>query len=158
MYICRPRHLLGLIFVIILYGCAARTMTPDVSVAKDVHTNVTGVWQGRSFAMCPLITTNNPGRCSAMQRITLTLFQDGQRVTGFYKCAFGNEECRGLAENGVIRDGHMGSRLLQLRVMLDDDSMCRFTGMPVNGVLEGRYQCHWGGPAEWGGFRVERSY
>jgi hypothetical protein len=42
--------------------------------------------------------------------------------------------------------------------MLEDGSMCRFTGMPQNGILEGRYQCHWGRPMEQGGFRVERSY
>ncbi len=133
MCACRPRHLLFLMFLIIFYGCAElATKTEGASVRKSTKTDVTGVWQGRTIADCAIVTTTNPGRCSAMQLITLTMFQDGQRVTGSYRCAFGNEECRGLAESGVIRDGH--------------------------GVLEGRYQCHWGGPAEWGGFRVERSY
>jgi hypothetical protein len=93
-----------------------------------------------------------------MQLITLTMFERNGQVTGSYKCAFGNEECRDLAETGVIRDGHMNARLLNLRVQLEDGTMCRFTGMPQNGIIEGHYQCHWGGPAEWGGFRVERSY
>jgi hypothetical protein len=146
-------------FLIIFYGCAElATKTEGASVRKSTKTDVTGVWQGRTIADCAIVTTTNPGRCSAMQLITLTMFQDGQRVTGSYRCAFGNEECRGLAESGVIRDGHMNDRLLRIRVMLDDDTTCSFSGMPVNGVLEGRYQCHWGGPAEWGGFRVERSY
>jgi len=145
-------RLLPIALLSLVYGCAI-----DRSTAASAN-NVTGVWQGRSFADCPILTTTNPGRCAAMQHITLTMFQDGPRVSGSYRCAFGNENCRDLAETGVIRDGQMTARLLCIAVMLEDGSMCRFTGMPHNGILEGRYRCHWGGPMEQGGFRVERSY
>jgi hypothetical protein len=144
-------------------GCATAGVRTASAPRLDAPTpspadNVTGVWQGRSFADCPILTITDPGRCGAMQHITLTMFQEGPRITGSYRCAFGNENCRDLAETGVIRNGEMTARLLRIAVMLEDGSMCRFTGMPLNGILEGRYQCHWGGPMELGGFRVERSY
>jgi hypothetical protein len=123
-----------------------------------VASDVTGVWQGSSFADCPVITTTNPGRCGAMQRITLIMLQNGSRISGSYRCAYGNENCRDLAETGVIRNGQITARLLRITVMLGDGSMCRFTGIPESGTLRGRYQCHWGGPMEQGGFFVERSY
>jgi len=163
MYAYLSQRLLPIALLSLAYGCAPAVVrsasspildTPAVSSANSV----TGVWQGRSFADCPIVTTTDPGRCHAMQQITLTMFQDGQHISGSYRCAFGNENCRDLAETGVIRNGEMMARLLRIAVMLEDGSMCRFTGMPQNGVLEGRYQCHWGGPMEQGGFRVERSY
>jgi hypothetical protein len=160
-YLSRPLFLLTLLSFV--YGCAPAASKSGASTAPTLPpklsaSDVTGVWQGRSFADCPIITTTNPGRCGAMQRITLIILQDGSRLSGSYKCAFGNENCRDLAETGVIRQGEMTARLLRIVVMLEDGSMCRFTGMPQNGIIEGRYQCHWGGPMEQGGFRVERSY
>ncbi len=143
------------------YGCtqaATRSATAPNRHLEWSSADITGVWQGKSFADCPIVTTDSPGRCGAMQLITLTLFQQGSRVSGSYKCAYGNENCRDLAETGVIRHGEMSARLLRIAVMLEDGSLCRFTGRPENGILQGRYQCHWGGPLEQGAFRVERSY
>jgi hypothetical protein len=163
MYACLSRRLLSILLFSLAYGCAPAALNSssgsklDAAAASSVY-NVTGVWQGRSFADCPIVTTTNPGRCGAMQYITLTLFQKGPNISGSYRCAYGNENCRDLAETGVIRNGQMTARLLRIAIMLEDGSMCRFTGMPQNGILEGRYQCHWGGPMELGGFRVERSY
>lgn len=169
MYACLSRLLIPAIFLSLVFGCATvstRSDSPGISGAPKMSatptglstSNITGVWQGRSFADCPIITTTNPGRCGAMQLITLTMFENGGHITGSYRCSYGNENCRDEAETGVIRNGQMTRRLLRIAVMLEDGSMCRFTGMPQNGVLEGRYQCHWGGPMEQGGFRVERSY
>ena len=163
MYECLSRRLLAMVLVLLAYGCApgAVKSSSGLSASAPIPSsgvNVTGVWQGRSFADCPIVTVTNPGRCGAMQYITLTMFQQGSSIRGSYRCAFGNENCRDLAEVGVIRNGEMEARLLRLAVMLEDGSMCRFTGMPQNGILEGRYQCHWGGPMEQGGFRLERSY
>ncbi|MBV8356423.1 MAG: hypothetical protein JO189_00595 [Deltaproteobacteria bacterium] len=157
------RELLPIMFLLLVYGCAPAAIRSSSGPILDAPAalpanNITGVWQGRSFADCPIVTTTDPGRCGAMQIITLTMFQDGPRVIGSYRCAYGNENCRDLAETGVISNGQMTARLLRIAVMLEDGSMCRFTGMPQNGIMEGRYQCHWGGPMEQGGFRVERSY
>src|SRR5437868_5232139 len=84
-------------------GCAATSQSAAAraqvkpalrQVEPILSDDVTGVWHGRTIANCAMITTYNPGRCSAMQLITLTMFQSGGQVTGSYKCAFGNEECR----------------------------------------------------------------
>jgi len=163
MYACLWRLFIPAIFLSLVYGCTTASLKPDSPQMSSTRrplsaSEITGVWQGRSFADCPMITTTNPGRCGAMQLITLTMFENGGRITGSYRCSYGNENCRDEAETGVIRHGEMTKRLLRIAVMLEDGSMCRFTGMPQNGVLEGRYQCHWGGPMEQGGFRVERSY
>jgi hypothetical protein len=163
MYACLSRPLCVVVLLALVYGCAPAGSTSSQSVLAKTPVasssdNITGVWQGRSFADCPIVTTTNPGRCGAMQQITLTMFQDGGRIRGSYRCAYGNENCRDEAETGVINNGQMTDRLLRIAVMLEDGSMCRFTGMPHNGILQGRYQCHWGGPMEQGGFRVERSY
>jgi hypothetical protein len=163
MYACLSRRLPSILFLLLLYGCAAEAVNSVPAAVANKGTtlpafDVTGVWQGRSFADCPIVTTTNPGRCGAMQQITLTMFQEGDHISGSYRCSFGNENCRDLAETGKISVGELTDRLLRIAVMLEDGSMCRFTGMPHNGILEGRYQCHWGGPMEQGAFRVERSY
>jgi hypothetical protein len=163
MYAYLSRWALPLISLSFVYACASQAAKsaersgPAVPIVMAAY-DVTGIWQGRSFADCPIITMTNSGRCGAMQQISFTMFQSGQAVTGSYTCAFGNENCRDLEETGVIRNGQITNRLLRLVVMLGDGSMCRFTGMPQNDILQGRYQCHWGGPMERGGFRVERSY
>ena len=163
MYGCLSQRLLPITLLLLAYGCAPAAVgsasnPKSAAPASLSANNVTGVWQGRSFADCPIVTTTNPGRCGAMQLITLTMFQEGPHISGSYRCAYGNENCRDLAETGVISNGEMTARLLRIAVMLEDGTMCRFTGMPHNDILEGRYQCHWGGPMEQGGFRVERSY
>jgi hypothetical protein len=119
---------------------------------------VTGVWEGTTVARC-LPGMPDPGRCNAWQDITLTMFQDGERVTGFYKCAYGSQVCRNLDEHGVIRNGTMRSGRLMMRVMLPDGSMCFFTGIPHNDQLSGGYSClQGGGLLEEGRFRTQRSY
>jgi hypothetical protein len=135
-----------------LHAGAAPAPSPEVQA-------VTGHWEGVSSADCIGDTTANPGRCHATQKITLTMLQDGDQITGYYTCAFGNEVCRNLDETGVIRNGTMNGRRLTMRVMLGDGSMCFFTGMPASNVMEGRYSClQGGGIVERGAFRTERSY
>jgi hypothetical protein len=164
MYGHPSRRLLAIVLLSVACGCAPVAVRPSLGPTANPPPqsppaiDLTGVWQGRSFADCPIVTVTNPGRCGAMEYITFTIFQDGPRISGSYRCAFGNENCRDLAETGVIRNGQMTARLMRLVLMLEDGTMCRFTGMPYNGVIEGRYQCHWGGPMEQGGFRLERSY
>jgi hypothetical protein len=131
----------------------------EINALSGEAQGVTGLWQGESSADCIGDTTANPGRCHAMQYITLTMVQQGGAITGYYKCAFGNEVCRNLDEDGVIRNGVMIGSRLQMRVMLEDGSMCFFTGMPKHDVIEGRYSClQGGGVIERGAFRTQRSY
>jgi hypothetical protein len=134
-------------------------LAPQSLPGKVDPSSVTGFWQGVSSADCLTETGLDPGRCHATQKITLTMVQQGESVTGFYRCAYGNQVCRNLDEEGVIRNGKMNGRRLFMRVMLEDGSMCFFTGMPLNGVIEGRYSClQGGGLVERGAFRTVRAY
>jgi hypothetical protein len=125
----------------------------DVVASDDAHSErgalpgVTGVWEGFSL-----------GRPAAMRYITLTLIQQGTAVTGYYKCAYGTQLCRNMNESGVIKDGKMIGRRLTIRVMLEDGSMCYFTGVPQGDELQGAYFCIYGAGGELGRFRTERSY
>jgi hypothetical protein len=71
-----------------------------------------------------------------MRYVTLTLVQQGSEVTGYYRCAYGNQLCRNMDESGVIKDGKMIGRRLMMRVMLEDGSMCCFTGVPQGDELQ----------------------
>jgi len=138
---------------------AAATMAPlDIS-ASSGQAGVNGVWEGTSVADCSAVFQRDPGRCASVQRITLTMFQRGPDVTGFYKCAFGTQICRNLNENGVIKKGKMTGRRLMMRVMLGDGSMCFFTGIPQDERFDGNYMCLQGaGIVEQGRFQTQRSY
>jgi hypothetical protein len=135
-------------------GAAAHPIT---AASPNDH-GITGVWEGTSVADCSGVRIADMGRCEAMQNITFTMFQEGGDVSGYYRCAFGTQECRNLAETGVIKNGIMEGRRLMMRVMLDDGSMCYFTGIPAGDRLDGRYSCMNSGLYEAGRFRTQRSY
>jgi len=117
--------------------------------------SVTGVWRGISQADCIGITLTEPGRCHATQNIELTLIQQSDVVTGFYKCSYRTQICRNLDEAGLIRNGSMQAGRLLMRVMLGDGAMCFFTSRPLPGVLDGRYSCLQGaGIVERGAFEA----
>jgi hypothetical protein len=167
------RYLISGVILAILPGCAtarhgstAATELPRASarateadLLRAGGEGVTGVWEGVSIANCRGLGISNPGRCAAMQNITLTMFQQGIQVTGYYTCAYGNQNCRNLNEHGVIRNGSMKGKRLMMRVMLEDGSMCFFTAIPDGNLLDGGYECLQGaGLVEQGHFRTERSY
>ena len=119
----------------------------DAQAKDDAPRGVTGVWEGMS-----------QGPRAAMRYITLTMVQQGNEVTGYYRCASGTQFCRNMNETGVIKDGKMIGRRLMMRVMLEDGSMCYFTGVPQGDELQGAYYCAHGIGTENGRFRTERSY
>ena len=87
------------------------------------------------------------------------MFQQGNQITGYYKCAFGNQMCRHLNESGLIRNGTIRHTRLMMRVMHEDGSMCFFTGRPRGNRFEGGYEClQGGGIVEQGTFRTQRTY
>lgn len=98
-------------------------------------------------------------RCGAVNEITLTLLQQGAKVSGFYKCGYGNMDCRNGNETGKVALGTMGTYLLQMRVMMPDGSDCIFNGRPKSDAIEGSYLClQGGGLIERGIWRARRSY
>ena len=160
-------RVLGVVATIAICACAARpappiNVSPQTSSESDRavydHSTVSGVWEGSSVSGC-LFNPSDPGRCKAEQKITLTMFQQGNEVTGFYKCAYGNQVCRHLNETGLILAGKLNRTLLMMRVMHDDGSMCFFTGRPHGNQLNGGYEClQGGGIIEQGTFQTRRNY
>ena len=160
-------RILGVVATITICGCAARPapsidVSPQTASASDQAVRddptVSGVWEGSSISGC-LFNTTDPGRCQAEQKITLTMFQQGDKVTGFYKCAYGNQVCRHLNETGLIRNGKLNRTLLMMRVMHEDGSMCFFTGRPHGNQFNGGYEClQGGGIIEEGTFQTRRNY
>lgn len=133
--------------------------SPPLPISSTLQAGVTGEWEGVSQADCLAETEIDPSRCHAEQKISLTMVQQGLSVSGYYHCEYGTQVCRNLDQSGVIRNGHMTGRRLSMRVMLEDGSMCFFTGMPQNDVIEGRYSClQGGGVVERGAFRTVRAY
>jgi len=169
------RRLLATVLAIAICGCVSANTSRDlagappvVAAARDpslaappgagADRGVSGVWRGTSLSAC-VGNPSDPGRCAAMQKITLTMFQRGDEVTGFYACAYGNQVCRHLNETGVIRQGSVNRTRLMMRVMHEDGSMCFFTGRPAGDRLEGGYEClQGGGIIEQGTFQTRRTY
>jgi hypothetical protein len=156
-------------FGIAIYGCAANrdppppiNVAPQAAIASDqaavADRGVSGVWEGVSVSNCE----GDPadlGRCHAEQKITLTMFQAGDEVTGFYKCAYGSQVCRHMLESGTIRAGKIKRTRLMMRVMHEDGSMCFFTGRPADNKFSGGYEClQGGGIVEQGVFQTRRKY
>ena len=84
------------------------------------------------------------------------MVQRGSKVTGSYKCAYGNMNCRNMNNTGEITDGTM-EKLLTLRVMMPDGSSCRFSGQPSVDSIKGGYSCKGGPRAEQGTWEARRS-
>ncbi|MBF6559426.1 MAG: hypothetical protein IVW56_03965 [Candidatus Binataceae bacterium] len=149
-------------------GCAAAS--PDAARLAGASTGpatarmaaadsaLSGVWQGISVSTS-VGDPSDPGRIAAMQNITLTMFQQGEIVSGYYRCAYGNQVCRHMNETGIIRHGRLSHNRLTMRVMLEDGSMCFFTGVPEGERFAGGYEClQGGGIIEQGEFQTRRSY
>jgi hypothetical protein len=136
---------------------AMHAQRPVATVGKG-QIDVTGIWRGETSAECAMLIPDET-RCGAVNDITLTLLQDGAKVNGLYKCAYGNMDCRNANETGKVVLGTVGTGLLQMRVMMPDGSDCIFNGRPMSDAIEGRYLClQGGGVIERGIWRARRSY
>jgi hypothetical protein len=130
---------------------------PHAASKARADQGVTGVWHGTSTASCPFFVL--PGRCAAVQKITLTIFQRGSEITGFYRCATGSVVCLNINETGVIKAARLDGRRLSFRVMMRDGSSCFFTTVPAGEEMRGGYSCYQGGGLlEQGRWDVRRSY
>jgi len=120
--------------------------------------NVSGVWEGTGLTDCTPFQ-EEPHRCNAVVNVTLTMLQEQERVTGFYRCATGTVMCRRSLETGVIKAGSMTGRRLHFRVMLEDGESCIFQAMPQPDHITGAYICLNGtGLMEQGRWDLERAY
>jgi hypothetical protein len=120
--------------------------------------NVSGVWEGTGLTDCTPFQ-DEPHRCNAVVNVTLTMLQEQERVTGFYRCAMGTVMCRRALETGVIKAGSMRGRLLHFRVMLEDGESCIFQATPQGDHITGPYICLNGtGLMEQGRWDLDRAY
>jgi hypothetical protein len=139
-------------------GDTAQNHQNPAAASQKGQIDVTGVWRGKSSAECGMLIPDET-RCGAVNDITLTLLQQGAKVSGFYRCGYGNMDCRNGNETGKIALGTIGTALLQMRVMMPDGSDCIFNGRPDRDAIRGNYLClQGGGLVERGIWRAARSY
>ncbi len=140
---------------------AAQAAPAADATAAHEQQGYTGLWAGTSISGCMPLQPD-PGRCNAIVKITLQMFQQGSALTGHYTCATGTMVCRDSNSSGTIADGKVREGNVGMRVMMPDGSSCLFNGRPSQdkqNKLTGTYFCmQGGGYIEQGRFQVERSY
>jgi len=168
------RILIGAILVTTVLGCAASAPEEPVSVSAverqaenlqmGIHEpaatplpNTVGVWEGTTVASCGM---SLPNRCDAEELVTITLLQgEGSKLTGYYKCSYGNRDCYNMNETGKVMTASQNGSLLSIMVTMPDASTCRFNGRIENGAVNGGYTCYNGAALlEQGSWRARRSY
>jgi hypothetical protein len=131
---------------------------PTAESTAAQQSGLTGLWEGTSTSSC-MPFQPDIGRCNAVVKITLNIFQQGSTLTGRYTCTIGNMVCRDSNTTGTIADGKVRDGAAALRVMLPDGSSCLFNGRPSNNTMTGSYFCmQGGGYIEQGRFQVQRNY
>ena len=109
----KGKRVSGLMVGALVAALSACAVAAHAQESKQESPDVTGVWTGKSSARCAM--TSERTRCGAVNDITFTMVQRGSKVTGSYKCAYGNMNCRNMNNTGEITDGTM-EKLLTLRV------------------------------------------
>jgi hypothetical protein len=130
----------------------------DTSKADSDAIALPGYWTGTTTAYCNLNPAEFDMRCNSINVITLSLLQDKDRVTGFYRCSFGNQDCRAQNDAGKVANASMRGRQLRMRIALPDLSSCIFQGKAVSPAsIKGAYFCYQGGGLmEQGHFEIRR--
>ena len=175
----RPKlRLASMLFSLLMLGCAAaqdastvhgeavgRLAAAGAAPAKPqtpsngvTPIELPGYWVGTTTAYCNLNPADFDMRCNNINRISLSFLQENDRVTGIYRCSFGNGECRAQNDAGKIANASMRGRALQMRIALPDLSSCIFQGKAVSpGAIKGAYFCYQGGGLmEQGHFEIWR--
>ena len=85
------------------------------------------------------------GRCNAVERISFSLFQDGSKLTGVYRCSPGTMVCQNMNDGGQVVASTMEGSLGRIRVELPDGSTCMFNGNFQTESVVGGFGCYQGG-------------
>ena len=130
-------------------GLSRAQDTPASSVAgASVATNpgekIVGVYRGTTLASCAAMVV--PDRCNAQQNVSMTVIQgtDG-KLKGFYKCAYGNQNCLHQQESGKVISATINGSLLMMRVILPDGTSYIFNGRTSGDTVNGGYTASSGG-------------
>ena len=118
---------------------------------------VVGKWEGVTLANC---STSEANRCNAEQKISLTMIEGDNGLTGYYRCAYGTINCYNMNETGKIVKGSLNGAQMTARVAMPDGTSCIFTGRTVNAnAVTGGYSCYGGGALiESGSWQGRRTY
>jgi hypothetical protein len=136
---------------------AATLIAAAAGASEPVQGNLTSYWKGTTQARCAAMVSDHT-RCNAFQNITLTLVQEGTKITGAYTCAYGNQNCRDLQQTGTIIDGSLKGNQLAIAVQTPNRTTCRFTGLLSGDSGNGGYNCKGGSrPVERGSWRIHRT-
>jgi hypothetical protein len=126
------------------------TLAVALSAAGPLHaqtTDVSGLWSGTTRVTPPCSFSS--GRCNAVNKVTFTFKQKGDRIKGKFTCAYGNLICRnGGADNtGKIVSGRIVGNQLRLSVVVPSDvSNCYYNGQFTSpNTVRGGYSCYQGG-------------
>ena len=137
---------------------ASATPAHHQSAAEPQPFELAGYWVGTTTAFCNLNPAEFDMRCNSINVITLSLFEDKNRMTGFYKCSFGNQDCRNQNDSGKVAAAKMRGRRLEMRIAMPDLSSCIFEGAANSPAsMRGSYFCYQGGGLmEQGHFEIRR--
>ena len=109
--------------------------TPAAPRANVAGENLSGLWTGTTS------TGGLVGMAGMTRSIKLVLRQEGEKITGAYRCSPGNALCRNGDEKGSIEGTASGDHVNLNMTLLPDASNCRFTGtLAYNG--NGQYTCY----------------
>jgi hypothetical protein len=131
---------------------------PSAAAGAKPGQKIVGVWDGTTLAACGGLLP--PDRCNAQQKVSITLVEgENSKLTGFYKCSYGTQDCNHLNETGKVIDASVNGSAVMMRVAMPDGTTCTFNGRPVNDKVNGGYVCTSGGAViERGVWRAHRSY
>lgn len=114
---------------------ATSASTPAAPPSNGTEENLSGLWTGTTS------TGGLVGMAGLTRSIKLVIRQEGDKVTGEYRCSSGNALCRNGDEKGSIEGTANGSHVSLNITLLPDASNCRFMGtLDYNG--NGQYTCY----------------
>jgi hypothetical protein len=156
----RKLYLLTLFaFLPVLLPFVASSRAQEVTgKAANPGSDLVGVWRGTTRAGCALNAP--PSRCNALQKVSITVLKgEGDKVTGSYTCAYGNQDCYDMNETGKLVEASMSGSQVMFRVQMPDGTACIYTGHVNNDDVNGGYDCMSGGaPIERGSWLAHRIY
>ena len=132
---------------LVVLPCALATIFSAAGACHAQATKVAGFWSGTT-RVTPCVFSPSD-RCNAVNNITLTLTQRGDRIKGKYTCAYGNLNCRngGSDDTGKIVSGRISGNEIRFSVIIPADvSNCYYGGMLTSPTaIHGVYSCYQGG-------------
>jgi hypothetical protein len=132
---------------LVVLPCALATIFSAAGACYGQATKVAGVWSG-TMRVTPC-SFSPSDRCNAVNNITLTLTQQGDRIKGKYTCAYGNLNCRngGSDNTGKIVSGRISDNEIRLSLIIPADvSNCYYNGrLTSSTTIHGGYSCYQGG-------------